>query len=65
MSNVIKNYIKELSTLDKKFLQTAQFPLSVTQYDETDVFNSLKTLLKGWPTIGKEVFKVEEKIKSY
>ena len=66
MSRIIKNYIKkELSTLDKSFLNTNNYPLSITQYDEMDVFKSLKTLLKGWPTIGNEVFEVEKKIKKY
>ncbi len=64
MSNIIKNFIKtELSTLENKFLKSNQFPLSVVQYDYNDVYNSMKTLLKGWPTIGNEVYKVEQKIK--
>ena len=64
MSNIIKNFIKtELSILENKFLKSNQFPLSVVQYDYNDVYNSMKTLLKGWPTIGNEVYKVEQKIK--
>ena len=39
-----------------------KLPLSVIQYDETDIINCLDTLTRGWPTIGKEVLKVEKKI---
>ncbi len=53
---------KELFKLDKKSISQNKFPLSVTQYDENDVINLLKTLIRGWPTIGNEVKKVELKI---
>ena len=46
----------------KKTIFHNKFPLSVTQYDENDVVNLLRTLTKGWPTIGTEVKKVEVKI---
>ena len=60
---IIKNIIsKELIKLEKKSISHNKFPLSVTQYDENDVVNLLKTLTKGWPTIGTEVKKVEVKI---
>ena len=52
---------KELFKLDKKSISQNKFPLSVTQYDENDVINLLKTLVRGWPTIGNEVKKVELK----
>tara|TARA_B100000242_G_C43037752_1_gene483902 strand:- start:719 stop:1987 length:1269 start_codon:yes stop_codon:yes gene_type:complete len=64
MSRSIKKYIKkELSILDNNFYHKKNYPLSVIQYDQTDVFNCLKTLLRGWPTIGNEVLNVEKKIK--
>ena len=60
---IIKNIIsKELIKLEKKTIFHNKFPLSVTQYDENDVVNLLRTLTKGWPTIGTEVKKVEVKI---
>ena len=60
---IIKNIIsKELIKLEKKSISHNKFPLSVTQYDENDVVNLLRTLTKGWPTIGTEVKKVEVKI---
>ncbi len=60
---LIKTIIsKELIKLDKKSISSNKFPLSVTQYDENDVVNLLKTLTNGWPTIGSEVKKVEVKI---
>ena len=63
---VIKKYIfSELKKLDKNLISNKKFPLSVTQYDADDVMNSVDTLTRGWPTIGPEVKKVENKIKKY
>ena len=63
MKNIINSYLKkELKTLQRKTLKKNTLPLSYIQYDEKDIQNSLKTLLRGWPTIGVEVKKVEKKI---
>ena len=60
----IKLQIKnKLKILNKKVQSNNQLPLSVIQYDENDIVNCLNTLTRGWPTIGKEVAKVENKIK--
>ena len=61
----IKSQIKnKLKILNKKVQSNNKLPLSVIQYDENDIVNCLNTLTRGWPTIGKEVLKVENKIKS-
>ncbi len=63
MSNLIKSQIKnKLNKLNNDFYKNSKFPLSVVQYDHNDIYNSLNTLLKGWPTIGEEVSIVEKKI---
>lgn len=62
----IKKYIvSELKKLDINLISNKKFPLSVTQYDADDVMNSVHTLTRGWPTIGPEVKKVENKINKY
>ncbi len=62
--NIIKKILsEELNKLEKATLFNNQFPLSVTQYDQSDIFNLIKTLTNGWPTIGKQVKKIEGKIK--
>ena len=62
----IKKYIvSELKKLDKNLISNKKFHLSVTQYDANDVMNSVHTLTRGWPTIGPEVKKVENKINKY
>ena len=61
MSNLIKSQIKnKLNKLNNDFYKNSKFPLSVVQYDHNDIYNSLNTLLKGWPTIGEEVSIVEK-----
>ena len=63
MQNSIKFQIKKkLDNLNKNIQSNNKLPLSVIQYDETDIINCLDTLTRGWPTIGKEVLKVEKKI---
>lgn len=63
MQNSIKLQIKKkLDNLNKNIQSNNKLPLSVIQYDETDIINCLDTLTRGWPTIGKEVLKVEKKI---
>lgn len=63
MKSIINSYLKtELKILERKTLKKNTLPLSYVQYDEKDIQNSLKTLLRGWPTIGMEVKKVEKKI---
>ena len=63
MQNSIKFQIKKkLDNLNKNIQSKNKLPLSVIQYDETDIINCLDTLTRGWPTIGKEVLKVEKKI---
>ena len=56
---------KKLNYLDSKSFANNNLPLSIIQYDTKDVLNSLNTLLRGWPTIGKEVSNVEKKIEKY
>ena len=59
MKSIINSYLKtELKILERKTLKKNTLPLSYIQYDEKDIQNSLKTLLRGWPTIGMEVKKV-------
>ena len=61
--NFIKLQIKKkLEVLNKRVQSNNKLPLSVIQYDETDIINCLNTLTRGWPTIGNEVLKVEKKI---
>ena len=63
MQNSIKYQIKKkLNRLNKQIQLNNNLPLSVIQYDETDIINCLDTLTRGWPTIGKEVQNVEKKI---
>ncbi len=63
MQNTIKSQIeKKLKTLNSRVLSDNKLPLSVIQYDATDIVNCLDTLTRGWPTIGKEVANVEKKI---
>ena len=63
MQNTIKFQIeKKLKTLNSRVLSNNKLPLSVIQYDATDIVNCLDTLTRGWPTIGKEVENVEKKI---
>jgi len=63
MQNSIKFEIKKkLDSLNKYIQSNNKLPLSVIQYDENDIINCLETLTRGWPTIGKEVLKVEKKI---
>ena len=63
MQNSIKLQIRnKLKILNSKVQSNNKLPLSVIQYDETDIINCLDTLTRGWPTIGKEVLKVEKKI---
>ena len=63
MQNSIKIQIKKkIDILNKNVQSNNKLPLSVIQYDETDIINCLDTLTRGWPTIGKEVSKVEKKI---
>ncbi len=63
-TNLIKKYFsEELKKLDKKIENNRNLPLSVIQYDASDVFSSIQTLLSGWPTIGSKVKEVESKIK--
>ena len=60
----IKSQIKnKLKILNKKVQSNNKLPLSVIQYDENDIVNCLNTLTRGWPTIGREVVKVEKKNK--
>ena len=63
MQNTIKSQIeKKLKILNSRVLSNNNLPLSVIQYDATDIVNCLDTLTRGWPTIGKEVENVEKKI---
>jgi CDP-6-deoxy-D-xylo-4-hexulose-3-dehydrase len=63
MLNTIKSQIqKKLKILNSRVLSNNKLPLSVIQYDATDIVNCLDTLTRGWPTIGKEVANVEKKI---
>ncbi len=63
MLNTIKSQIqKKLKILNSRVLSNNKLPLSVIQYDATDIINCLDTLTRGWPTIGKEVANVEKKI---
>ena len=63
MQNTIKSQIqKKLKILNSRMLSNNNLPLSVIQYDATDIVNCLDTLTRGWPTIGKEVENVEKKI---
>ena len=63
MQNSIENQIKiKLKTLSQSIQRNNNLPLSVIQYDEKDIVNCLNTLTRGWPTIGREVAKVEKKI---
>ena len=63
MQNTIKSQIqKKLKILNSRVLSNNNLPLSVIQYDATDIVNGLDTLTRGWPTIGKEVENVEKKI---
>mgnify|MGYP001295462917 CR=1 FL=1 len=63
MQNSIKSQIeKKLKILNSRVLSNNNLPLSVIQYDATDIVNCLDTLTRGWPTIGKEVENVEKKI---
>ena len=56
MLNTIKSQIqKKLKILNSRVLSNNKLPLSVIQYDATDIVNCLDTLTRGWPTIGKEV----------
>ena len=43
---------KKLDNLNKNIQSNNKLPLSVIQYDETDIINCLDTLTRGWPTIG-------------
>lgn len=63
IKNSINSYLKyKLNTLEKKSDKENILPLSFIQYDAKDILNSVNTLLRGWPTIGIEVKKVEQKI---